>query len=118
MNHVKDKMWELNPKIVFGGPIPKMEGLSKCQDGRCSSSECYLINTNLVLDPRQAPEYSKPPIFYKFQLELYLFDVLSYRSCLEPPDAYVFPCPEIYLEFYVGPRLNMCLVMLIPVEVG
>jgi hypothetical protein len=26
MNHVKDEMLELNPKMVFDGSIPKMEG--------------------------------------------------------------------------------------------
>ena len=26
MNHVKDVMLEPNPKTVYGGPIPKMEG--------------------------------------------------------------------------------------------
>ena len=26
MNHVKDMMLEPNPKMVYGGPIPKMEG--------------------------------------------------------------------------------------------
>ena len=53
MNHVKDVMLEPNPKTVYGGPIPKMEGLS----------ECRLTNTNLVLDSRQAPEHSKSPVF-------------------------------------------------------
>jgi hypothetical protein len=33
MHHVKDEMLKPNPKTVFGGPIPKMEGLSKCRDG-------------------------------------------------------------------------------------
>jgi hypothetical protein len=47
MHHVKDEMLEPNPKIVLGGPIPKMEGLSKCPDGRYSPSECHLSNTNL-----------------------------------------------------------------------
>jgi hypothetical protein len=32
-----------------------------------------------------------------------MFDALSYRSWMEPLDAYTFPCPEIYLESYVGP---------------
>ena len=27
MNHVKDVMLEPNPKTVYGGPIPKVEGL-------------------------------------------------------------------------------------------
>ena len=30
MNHVKDVMLEPNPKTVYGGSIPKMEGLSEC----------------------------------------------------------------------------------------
>jgi hypothetical protein len=70
MHHMKDVMLEPNPKMVFGGSIPKMEGLSKCQDGRCSSSECHLTNTNLVLDPRQAPEHYKSPCFAKYKLSI------------------------------------------------
>jgi hypothetical protein len=38
---------EPNSKMVFGGPIQEMEGLSKSQGGRCSPSECNLTNTNL-----------------------------------------------------------------------
>jgi hypothetical protein len=44
---------EQNPKTVFGGIIPEMKVLG----------EWCLINTNLVLDPRQAPEHYKPPNF-------------------------------------------------------
>jgi hypothetical protein len=33
MNHVKDVMMEPNPKMMFGEPILKMEGLSKCRMG-------------------------------------------------------------------------------------
>ena len=69
MHHVKDVMMESNPKTVYGGPIPEMEGQSKCRDGRYSPSECHLTNTDLVLDPRQAPEHFKPPMFYKISLE-------------------------------------------------
>ena len=70
MHHVKDVMLEPNLKMEFGESIQKIEGLSKCRDRRCSPSECRLTNTNLVLDPRQAPEHSKPPIF----------DALGYKS--------------------------------------
>ena len=70
MNHVKDMMLGPNPKTVYGGPIPKMEELSKCR----------LTNTNLVLDPRQAPEHSKPPIFLQISLELFMLDALGYKS--------------------------------------
>ena len=58
-----------------GGPIPKMEGLSKCRDRRYSPSECRLTNTNLVLDLRQALEHSKPPMFLQI-----LLDALGYKS--------------------------------------
>jgi hypothetical protein len=38
---------EQNPKTLFGGTIPEMEVLG----------EWCLTNTDLVLDPRQAPEH-------------------------------------------------------------
>jgi hypothetical protein len=56
MNHVKDVMIEPNPKMVFGEPILKMEGLSKYRDGRCSLSECHLTNTNLSVRSQASPE--------------------------------------------------------------
>jgi hypothetical protein len=71
MHHVKDEMLKPNLKTVFGGPIPKMEGLNKCRVGRCSPSECHLSITNPVFDLRQAPEHSKPPILQK-QLSIYM----------------------------------------------
>ena len=80
MHNVKDVMLEPNPKMEFGESIQKTEGLSKCRDGRCSPSECRLTNTNLVLDPRQAPEHSKPPIFLQISLEFFMFDALGYKS--------------------------------------
>ena len=80
MNHVKDVMLEPNLKTVYGGPIPKMEGLSKYRDGRYAPSEGRLTNTNLVLDPRQALEYSKPPTFLQISLEFFMFDALGYKS--------------------------------------
>ena len=80
MNHVKDVMLEPNSKTVYGGPIPKMEGLSKCRDGRYSPSECHLTNTDLVLDPRQASKHSKPPMFLQILLESFLFGALGYKS--------------------------------------
>ena len=42
----------------------------------------------LSLLERQAPKHSKPPIFYKYQLEFFMFDALSCRSCSETLDAY------------------------------
>ena len=77
---MKDVMLEPNPKMVYGGPIPKIEELSKCRDGRCSPSECRLTNTNLVLDPRKAPKHSKPPMFLQISLKSFMFDALGYRS--------------------------------------
>ena len=73
-------MMELNPKTVYDGPILKMEGLSKCRDGRCSTSECHLTNTDLVLDHRQALEHYKPPMFLQILLESFMFDALGYKS--------------------------------------
>ena len=69
MNHVPDGMLEPNPKTVHGEPILKMEGLS----------ECHLTNTDLVLDHRQAPEHSKPPMFLQISLEFLNFDALGYK---------------------------------------
>ena len=73
-------MLDLDPKMVFDGPNMKMEGLSKCWDRRCSPSECHLTNTDLVLDPRQASEDSKPPMFLQISLASFMFDALCYKS--------------------------------------
>ena len=80
MHHVKDVMLEPNLKMEFGESIEKTEGLSKYRDERCSPSECHLTNIDLVLDPRQDPEHSKPPMFYKISLESFMFDALHYKS--------------------------------------
>ena len=40
-----------------------------------------------VLDPRQAPEHSKAPMFLQILLESFMFDTLGYKSWLEPLDA-------------------------------
>ena len=69
---MKDVMLEPNPKMVYGGPIPKIEELSKCRDGRYSPSECHLTSTDLVLDPRLAPKHSKPPMFLQISLESFM----------------------------------------------
>ena len=53
---------------------------STCLNRRCSPSECRLTNTNLVLDPRQAPEYSNLPMFLQISLESFIFDALGYKS--------------------------------------
>jgi hypothetical protein len=33
-----------------------------------------------VLSERQAPEHSKPPMFYNYRLEFFMFDALGCRS--------------------------------------
>ena len=83
MHHVRDVMLEPNPKMEFGESIQKTEGLSKCRDERCSLSESHLTNTDLVLDPRQAPKHSKSLMFYKISLESFMFGALGYKSWLE-----------------------------------
>jgi len=80
-------MLEPNLKMELGESIQKTEGLSKCQDGRCSPNECHLTNTNLVLDPSQAPKHSKPPMFLQISLATFVFDALGYKSWLETLDA-------------------------------
>jgi len=50
------------PKGDVGERIQKMGGPREYMSGkRCSPSEYHLTNTNLVLNPRQASEHSKPP---------------------------------------------------------
>ena len=73
--------------MEFGESIQKTEGLGKYRDGRCSSSECHLTNTNLVLDPRQASEHSEPPMFLQISLASFMFDAIGYKSWLETLDA-------------------------------
>ena len=77
MHHVKDVMLEPNPKMEFGESIQKTKGLSKCRDGRCSPNECHLTNTDLVLDPRQTLEHSKPPMFLQILFESFMFAALG-----------------------------------------
>ena len=77
---MKYVMLEPNPKMEFGESNKRMEGLGKYRDGRCSPSECCLTNTNLVLDPRQAPKHSKHPMFLQTSLESFMFDALGYKS--------------------------------------
>ena len=57
------RTWCCNqPKDDVGGRIQKMEVPQEYISGKRSSpSEYHLTNTDLVLDPRQAPEHSKPP---------------------------------------------------------
>ena len=63
---------------------------STCLNRRYSPSECHLTNTDLVLDSRQAPKHSNPPMFLQILLESFIFDALSYKSWLKPLDAYNF----------------------------
>jgi hypothetical protein len=44
MNHVKDKMLELNPKIVFEGSIPKIEPWSASLEWRCHKDGASYLN--------------------------------------------------------------------------
>ena len=53
--------------------------------------------TDIVLDSRQASEYSKSPMFLQISLEFFMFDALGYKSWSKPLDAYKFACLEIYL---------------------
>ena len=58
----KDVMLEPNPKMIFGGPIPKMEGPLECMPRVKMFPKTVQANwTDFVLDPRQASEHSKSP---------------------------------------------------------
>ena len=67
---------------------------------------------------RQAPEHSRPPMFYKISLESFMFDALGYKSWFRNTWCIELPCPDIYFKPWVGPGSNICLPMLRPVEVG
>ena len=67
---------------------------------------------------RQAPKHSKPPMFYKMSLESFMFDALGCKNWFGNTWCIEVPCPELYLESYVGLGSNNCLAMLSSVEVG
>jgi len=83
----KDGAWWIHPEDGRTKQVP---------DGRCLPSEHHLTNTDLVLDPRQAPEHFKPPIFYKISLESFMFDALGDKSWIETTQCIELPCPDIY----------------------
>jgi hypothetical protein len=64
--------------------ILKMEGLSKCRDGRCSPSECHLTNTNLSVRSQATPKYFSPYGLQIFNIAPFMNNALSYMSCLQP----------------------------------
>jgi hypothetical protein len=75
MNHARAEGCDVGakPEDSVWRSIQKIGGLSKCQDGRYSPSECHLTNTDPVLDPRQALEHYKPPtLSFKMHLNITL----------------------------------------------
>ena len=58
---------------------------------------------------RQAPEHSKPPMFYKISLESFIFDALGYKSWFGNTWCIELPCPDIYFKPSVGPGSKPCL---------
>ena len=74
----EEGVWWIHPEDGRTKQVPRWEMLTK----RVLSNK-----TNLVLYPRQAPKHSKPPMFYKYQLEFFMFDALGYKSWLETLDA-------------------------------
>jgi hypothetical protein len=58
------------PKDGVWWTYPEDRRTKQVPNGRYSPSECHLTNTDLVSDHRQALEHSKPPMFYKCQLEV------------------------------------------------
>ena len=88
---VKHVIMESNQKTVLVDLSWRWKDFeSICLNRRCLPSECHITNTYLVLDPRQAPEHSRPTMFSKYQLEYFYVDALSTRGWLEPLAAYTF----------------------------
>jgi hypothetical protein len=98
---------EVQPPETTREGGPNLEDLPKCPDHQPTSflkGKPWSILSLLC--------------FINVNLKFSMFDALSYRSWMEPLDAYNFSCPEIHLESYVGLGLNTCLAMLSLVEVG
>ena len=90
------------PKGDVGERIQKMGGPREYMSGkRCSPSEYHLTNTDLVLNPRQAPEHSKPPTsLLKYTWVYILYCALSIGAELKSL-LHVLPCLQyIYLYPY------------------
>jgi hypothetical protein len=66
----------------------------------------------LCLPERQASENSKSPMFYKYQLDFFMFDALGCRSWLVTLDAYALLVLTYILKAYVGLGSNKCFAML------
>ena len=78
----------IEPEDSVGGLFLNMEGpLEYMPEQEMLTKWLSSKNTNLVLDPRQAPEYSKHPMFLQISLESFMFDTLGYKSWFEPLDA-------------------------------
>ena len=73
---------------------------------RCSPSEYHLTNTDLVLNPKQAPEHSKPPTFLlKYTWVYILYCALSIGAELKPVAACI-TLSTIYIHEL--PCFNVC----------
>jgi hypothetical protein len=105
----EDGVWWTNPK---DGRTKQVLG-PEMSPRRCKLTELTLCQ--ILAKPQSIISLL---CFYKYQIELYMFDALGYRSWMKTLDAYAFPCLEIYLESYVGSGSNTCLAMLRLVEVG
>ena len=80
----------VEPEDDVGGPIPKMKRPLECMPRVGDVTKAVQANWmdyKRWLDPRQALEHFKSPIFYKISLESFVFDALGYKSWLETLDA-------------------------------
>ena len=106
MHHVKDMILEPNLKMEFGESIQKtvLVDLSRrwkdpwgaCLEWKMFPKTMQANWTDFVLDPRQASEYFKPPMFYKISLESFMFDALGYKSWIGNTWCIELPCPDKY----------------------
>ena len=88
---VKHVIMESNQKMVLVDLSRRWKDpWSACLEWNMFPKTVQANWTDFVLDPRQAPEHSKPPMFLQISLASFMFDALGYRSWLETLDAYNF----------------------------
>ena len=78
---VKHGMLEPNPKMVFGGPIPKMEGpLEYMLRVEIFPRRCKLTELTLCWIPSKPQSILNLLCFTNINLSHFMFDALGYRS--------------------------------------
>ena len=88
---VKHMIMDSNQKMVLVDLSQRWKDpWSACLEWKMFPKTVQANWTDFVLDPRQAPDHSKPLMFLQISLASFMFDALGYRSWLETLDAYNF----------------------------